>query len=68
MAFELYSNVILTRDVVERGRRAGDVGTADSDSQGGMASPTTSSLRAKDMVVLNKTRRCSRCQTPRRQS
>lgn len=27
MAFELYSDVILTRDVVERGLRAGDVGT-----------------------------------------
>jgi hypothetical protein len=30
--------------------------------------PTTSSLRARTRVVLNKTRRCSRCQTPRRQS
>ncbi len=28
MPFELYSDVILTRDVVERGLRAGDVGTA----------------------------------------
>ena len=28
MAFELYSDVILTRDVVDRGLRAGDVGTA----------------------------------------
>ena len=28
MAFELYTDVILTRDVVERGLRAGDVGTA----------------------------------------
>jgi len=27
MAFELYSDVILTRDVVDRGLRAGDVGT-----------------------------------------
>jgi Domain of unknown function (DUF4926) len=27
MAFELYSDVILTRDVVERGLRADDVGT-----------------------------------------
>ena len=28
MAFELYSDVILTRDIAERGLRAGDVGTA----------------------------------------
>jgi hypothetical protein len=27
MAFELYSDVILTRDIPERGLRAGDVGT-----------------------------------------
>lgn len=27
MAFELYSEVILTRDVAEEGLRAGDVGT-----------------------------------------
>ena len=27
MAFELYSDVILTRDIAERGLRAGDVGT-----------------------------------------
>jgi hypothetical protein len=27
MTFELYSDVILTRDVVDRGLRAGDVGT-----------------------------------------
>jgi len=27
MAFELYSDVILTRDLPERGLRAGDVGT-----------------------------------------
>jgi len=27
MAFELYSDVILTRDLVERGLRTGDVGT-----------------------------------------
>jgi hypothetical protein len=27
MAFELYSDVILTRDIAERGLRTGDVGT-----------------------------------------
>lgn len=27
MAFELYSDVILTRDIAERGLRSGDVGT-----------------------------------------
>jgi hypothetical protein len=27
MAFELYTDVILTRDILERGLRAGDVGT-----------------------------------------
>ena len=27
MAFDLYSDVILTRDIIERGLRSGDVGT-----------------------------------------
>lgn len=27
MAFELYSDVVLTRDIPERGLRAGDIGT-----------------------------------------
>jgi hypothetical protein len=38
MAFELYSDVILTRDILERGLRAGDLGTlVDRHAVPGMA-------------------------------
>jgi hypothetical protein len=38
MTFELYSDVILTRDIAERGLRSGDVGTVvQRRTVGGMA-------------------------------